>query len=131
MPYFDPDRIGVSDHVTHQSRFCSVFLLETSIFQGFEGIFGGALIEAYASFWPAVSIVSNEIEINVTHNVDDVSFEMEDLTLEFHKNIATKIDNGAPEEGGMRAIHVNRSGWQTPVLRSLLQTTIKKKMRLI
>lgn len=130
MPYSDPDRIGVSDHVTHQSRFCSVFLLETSIFQGFEGIFGGALIEAYASFWPAVSIF-NEIEINVTHNVDDVSFEMEDLTLEFHKNIATKIDNGAPEEGGMRAIHVNRSGWQTPVLRSLLQTTIKKKMRLI
>lgn len=52
---------------------------------------------------------------------------MEDLTLEFHKNIATKIDNGAPEEGGVRAIHVNRSGWQKPVLRSLLQTTIKKK----
>lgn len=52
-----------------------------------------------------MSIVSNEIEINVTHNIDDVSFEMEDLTLEFHKNIATKIDNGAPEEGGMRARH--------------------------
>ena len=65
----------------------SVFLLEMAIFQGFEGIFGGALIEAYAGFWPAVSIVSNEIEIKVTHNIDDVSFEMEDLTLEFHKTL--------------------------------------------
>lgn len=65
-----PIQVGIwfSNHVTHQSRFCScsVSLLEISKFQVFEGNFCGALIDAYATFWPALSIVSNEIENNVT-----------------------------------------------------------------
>lgn len=100
------------DHVTHQSRFCFVSLLEISNFQVFEGIFCRALI---ASFWPALSIVSNEIENKVTNKFQhEISFEIEDSAAEFRKNIVTKLDNGAPKGGGMRSSRLTGQACRHP-----------------
>lgn len=62
----------------------------------FEGNRCGALI---ASFWPALSIVSN-----LTNKYQlEISFEIEDSEAEFRKNNVMKLDNGAPKEGGIQS----------------------------
>lgn len=93
LPYSDPDRNWNFLIMLVPFLFCfSALILKLS---GAGRQSCGALI---ASFWPALSIVSN-----VTNKYQhEISFEIEESAAEVHKNTVTKLDNGAPKEGGLR-----------------------------